>query len=170
MSNQYWNQAITTILNTGGASFDQYRKVIGQLRDIYGEPIGCGSYRLIFNDHDQYVYKAPLSPDGERDNAIERNLWASHPLSHFAECELDYDYNPPVLVMEKLKNTIRLDSGVSHDIIDKQDSTDPHWIANIDGAQVGYNHLGRLQAYDYSRDAAGNQFESRAKKILREVD
>lgn len=139
---------------------------LATLKDMYkkyGEPIGKGSYRVVFNTRgDDYVVKVPLNSEGESDNQKEYELFRQNKLSHFAKCNLVSVNGIDVLMMERLYDVMRLASHITPHVFD-QESLDPGWIRKIDAAQVGVSRDGRVKAYDFSRGTFGDQVHDKDK-------
>lgn len=111
-------------------------EVIGKIKNKYGNPIGEGSTRIVF-DAGRWVVKVPNSiytfdanynEQFRGDRSLDNEIYAACRLFHIKEV--------PVLYMEKV-TLVPYTKGM------------PNWVDFIDCQQVGLNRRGKLVAYDY---------------------
>lgn len=113
-------------------------KILGRLQAKYGEPIGSGLSRIVF-DTGKYVIKVPRDESCFNANYNEE-FRGRRKLKNeiYTVCRIWHIDKVPILWMEKVE------------ILEKIDYDNlPDWIAFIDCGQVGYNKYGELVAYDY---------------------
>ncbi len=165
--NQIYQKAAANVAASFAYAPNQLHLYITLLEDLttkYGEPIGIGAYRVVF-DAGENVVKMPLDLEGESDNQKEYDIFKRHPMSHYAKCEMVAIHGVKVLMMEKLTQLMRFKTGLQAGVYDQAD-LDPQWINKLDAGQVGISRDGQVKAYDYSRGVDGYQFESRASTVL----
>lgn len=110
--------------------------LIDRLTAKYGDPIGEGYDRVVFNAGN-WVVKVPGSTWSYRANYVEESYGhrsCDNPC--VATCRLFHIDGVPVLWMEKVVPVTKF-TGL------------PKWCDGVDGYQVGYNRQGKLVAYDY---------------------
>lgn len=116
---------------------EQIISVVSKHIERYGEPLGEGRNRVVFDRGDGTVVKIPKNWDGVMDNGREVN-WESDdiPLAPCHEVYMDKKKEIMAVVMEKVTPF----TGSFKDL--------PQWTGWVDCAQVGYTKDGRLVAYD----------------------
>lgn len=102
---------------------------------LYGEPIGQGRTRVVYDRGDGTVVKVPLSWQGCRDNWQEAGWDAEETGIPIARCYTQEVDGIPLLVMEKVTP-----------ITDQEEM--PLWASRVDCYQVGINSAGYAVAYD----------------------
>lgn len=118
------------------------------LRAKYGDPIGEGWSRIVFDRGDGWVVKFPKHTRGKDINRYEAHLYERFKdEGTHAKCYLEEVGAVPVIHMEAVQ---RLDfremsANEKYDWLAKN----APWAYYLDSAQIGYNAEGTLVAYDY---------------------
>jgi hypothetical protein len=104
----------------------------------FGQPLGVGRNRIVFDRKDGTVVKVPSNWDGFMDNGREA-AWedAEIPIASCSIQDIGEEERTsfPVLIMEKVKPLNDL-------------SNAPQWVGFVDCGQVGHTTDGKLVAYD----------------------
>lgn len=117
--------------------------LINFLVSKYGNPIGCGTTRMVFESKNN-VIKVPINDAGISSNDWEgscsneiyaktKGIWLDNGLVIVVQEKLDLDFK-----FEK-NNIIKDGSSFKY----------PDWVNGIDCQQVGFDKNGNLKAYDY---------------------
>lgn len=102
-----------------------------------------GRTRACYDIPGEYVLKVPLNDMGCWDNQSEARTYQKAQGSSdtrgpfYAKCKLDYIWDIPVLLMERVTLPQSLEAL-------------PDWTSWVDCRQVGYTSAGDLVAYDYA--------------------
>lgn len=112
-----------------------------ELRRRLGEPIGQGSFRVVFDDPEDphAVIKLPLGPTGVYDNEMQlaHSGYVDDDGTAYARCwrhdALSDETRLLVLKMERVRTSL---------------VKTPRWAWKIDCGQVGMTRDGRIVAYD----------------------
>jgi hypothetical protein len=110
------------------------------IRAKYGDPLGWGNNRVVFDTGKGFVVKIPRNELGTSDNfdafRCEKPEWCEIARCRLVEIKIEND-SYFALVMEKVTMPPR---GFKY----------PDWTSYIDCAQVGFNRAGNLVVYDWA--------------------
>lgn len=110
-----------------------FEKAVRAAKSIYGEPIGIGRHRIVFQDKD-WVIKVPISASGVKACLEEiKTKDNRHAISY--KDKMSKKLNLPIVRMEYVQH------------IGPQKHL--RWTYNVDGGQIGITKDGRIVAYDW---------------------